>query len=341
MSLTRKDIENYKSSSEDSYKNAIEQKTIDDGFESDALEGWNDPSVSVTHLKNLDSHFIKKSLLNVSLYIGVFCVIIIGAISLLIYSGKPEPKIANAKNEIKAEKSTNFKLSKDTIEAFESLPVKKQIQAITLKNNFKKQIEEKVEIQEETPDLTMSPLPIKKVNAIGENNQVRINLAKETYLQDLLVVDYRYYRKRPEKPNSEDLLTGTPAENELGNDNSEESLSIVEVSYMNFLEKTLKYFNQNKHKLALQRFELILETYPDDVNALFYSALCLYNLNQFQLCEQRLMHLQNARFTNFDEEMNWYLLLTYRAQNKTEAFQKIKEQIVARKGFYSKQAEKL
>ena len=53
------------------------------------------------------------------------------------------------------------------------------------------------------------------------------------------------------------------------------------------------------------------------------------------------MNLQNARFTNFDEEMNWYLLLTYRAQNKTEAFQKIKEQIVARKGYYSKQAEKL
>ena len=110
---------------------------------------------------------------------------------------------------------------------------------------------------------------------------------------------------------------------------------------MNFLEKTLKYFNQNKQKEALQRFELILETYPDDVNALFYSALCLYNLNQFQLCEQRLMNLQNARFTNFDEEMNWYLLLTYRAQNKTEAFQKMKEQIITRKGFYSKQAEKL
>jgi len=108
MSLTRKDIENYKSSSNDSFKNAIEQQTIDDGFESDALEGWNDPSVSVTHLKNLDSHFIKKSLLNVTLYIGVIIVIVS---SVFIFTLKKENKVTKTIIEHKKSQkllSTNF-----------------------------------------------------------------------------------------------------------------------------------------------------------------------------------------------------------------------------------------
>jgi tetratricopeptide (TPR) repeat protein len=103
----------------------------------------------------------------------------------------------------------------------------------------------------------------------------------------------------------------------------------------------LKYFSQNKFKDALSRFDLILETYPDDVNALFYSALCLYNLNQFNLCEKRLIELKNTKFTNFDEEQEWYLLLTYYSLHKDQQFIELKTQIVEAGGFYSKKAAKL
>jgi tetratricopeptide (TPR) repeat protein len=101
----------------------------------------------------------------------------------------------------------------------------------------------------------------------------------------------------------------------------------------------MNYFKKNKFKEALNRFEVILETYPDDVNALFYSGICLYNLNRFDICEKRLIQLQNSRFTNFDQEQQWYLLLTYKLMGKKTLFDQMKDQIIKENGFYSKSAK--
>jgi tetratricopeptide (TPR) repeat protein len=179
------------------------------------------------------------------------------------------------------------------------------------------------------PDLSTQPLPIKKANSIPASIKRRVNLAKETYIQDFKVVDYRYYRSRPTSNLDKEVLTGTPANSEISTKTSEESDNIVEIAYVSFLGKSLKYFSQNKFKEALSRFDLIMETYPDDVNALFYSALCNYNLNQFSLCEKRLIELKNSKFTNFDEEQEWYLLLTYYSLHKDQQFLELKSQISA------------
>jgi tetratricopeptide (TPR) repeat protein len=180
-------------------------------------------------------------------------------------------------------------------------------------------------------------LPLHSIGKVERNpTKSRSNFAMETYVNDLKVLDYRYYRKKTRQEKT-DLLTGTPAAQEYqgAGVNQRDNLDI---SYMNFLSNTLSDFNRGEYKVALIGFDQILSTYPDDVNALFYSALCLYNLKQFNLCEQRLKVMNLAKFDNFDEEQHWYLLLCYKAQGETQDFSDLKQEIIRANGFYASKA---
>lgn len=339
MSLSRKDLEKYFRTKDSTLKNAIEQKASDDPFDNEALEGWSASSVPLESMNSIDRKRFKGMYYKFALTSILFFTVSIGF--MYFVTTKNEQSATKKITEIKR---PNYKpIYKDTITAVNLSPEQELIQPKTIKRNFQLKKENNVSSITTTtqPDLSIQPLPIKKANSIPASNKRRVNLAKETYIQDFKVVDYRYYRSRPTTNPNKEVLTGTSANSEISTDASVESDNIVEIAYVNFLGKSLKYFSQNKFKDALSRFDLILETYPDDVNALFYSALCLYNLNQFNLCEKRLIELKNTKFTNFDEEQEWYLLLTYYSLHKDQQFIELKTQIVEAGGFYSKKAAKL
>lgn len=337
MSLSRKDLEKYFRTKDSILKNAIEQKAIDDPFDNEALEGWSDTSVSLASLNSID-----KKYYNVKYYKFTFTsILVLTIISLICFKTFKNEQHATEKiTEIKRTKTKNK--NKDKITTINLNPEQVLIQPTSIKRNFqfKKDNNSIVLTTTIQPDLTTQPLPINKAYSIPAPITRRVNLAKETYIQDFKVVDYRYYRSRPTSNPNIEALTGTPANSEISTNTAKESDNIIEIAYVNFLSKSLKYFGQNKFKDALNQFKLILETYPDDVNALFYSALCHYNLNQFNLCEKRLIELKNSKFTNFDEEQEWYLLLTYFSLHKDQQYLELKKQIVEAGGFYSKQALK-
>ena len=53
---------------------------------------------------------------------------------------------------------------------------------------------------------------------------------------------------------------------------------------MEFIDKSVRYFNRGKYRKALSRFtRTILESYPEDVNANFYAGLCLSILENMNL----------------------------------------------------------
>jgi tetratricopeptide (TPR) repeat protein len=339
MSLSRKDLEKYFRTKDSTLKNAIEQKASDDPFDSDALEGWSASSVPLESMNAIDRKRFKGMYYKFALTSILFFAVSIGF--MYFVTSKNEQSATKKITEIK--KPNHKSIYKDTITAINLSPEQELTQPKTIKRNFQLKKENNASISTTTvqPDLTTQPLPIKKANSIPASIKRRVNLARETYIQDFKVVDYRYYRSRPIFNVDNEVLTGTPANSEISTNNSEESENIVEIAYVSFLGKSLKYFSQNKFKDALNRFDLILETYPDDVNALFYSALCHYNLNQFNLCEKRLIELKNSKFTNFDEEQDWYLLLTYYSLHKDEQFLELKSRIIQSGGFYAKRAEKL
>ncbi len=340
MSLSRKDIIEYKTTNDNSLKNEIEMNVIDDDFERDSLDGWSENHVSIKQLKSLD----RKIIINFKFKL-ILSSIIITIVSSIILLVVLNPKESNEKKSEKDKKNiitSGTFIPKDSIKSFQELPQKLQIKPSRIKADFE---EKELFISKEsieTKEINREPirLPVKNLEKINNSVSKRENLAKETFLNDLKIVDYRFYRSRPiESVKNE--LGGTPADRELNINESDKNEKGIEFTYFSYLDKSLHYFSKTKFKTALNRFEVILETYSDDANALFYSAICLYNLNQLELCENRLLKLQNVRFTNFDQEQHWYLLLVYKSLGKKNSFDILKEKIILDNGYYSKSAKYL
>ncbi|MBM3186331.1 MAG: tetratricopeptide repeat protein [Bacteroidetes bacterium] len=340
MSLSRKDIIEYKTTLDASRKNEIEMNVIDDDFDRESLDGWSENQVSIQQLKSLDYKI--KFNFKFKLFLSITLLTITTLIILLVILNSNDSK---KKKSLENEQTLIVKktaISKDSISFFKELPKKLQIKPSRIKADFEEKALFISNESDESKVINREPihLPVKNPGKINNSASKRENLAKETYLNELKVIDYRFYRTRPyEKVKNE--LSGTSADKETNTIEQNNSQNAIEYTYFSYLDKSLNYFSKNKFKTALNRFEVILETYPDDANALFYSAICLYNLNQFELCENRLSQLQNSRFTNFDQEQQWYLLLVYKSLDKNNAFVNLKEKIILENGFYSKSAKSL
>jgi hypothetical protein len=338
MSLTKKDIIDYKTTQEASLKHEIEMKVIDDVFERDALEGWSSPEVGVNQLKKLkrqNKWRVRNKVVLSSATVIIFSVILI----FIFFENRKsiEEKSFVKRNVNKIDQST---ISKDSITRFQELPEKLQIKSSKIISDFAEKKEFIPTKNTEEKEMNSEPirLPLKEIEKIKNSNLKRENIAKETFLHDLKVIDYRFYRSRPNERDQNEL-GGTPADKEAIKTEYSQNQTSIEYTYYSYLDKTMNYFKKNKFKEALNRFEVILETYPDDVNALFYSGICHYNLNRFDICEKRLIQLQNSRFTNFDQEQQWYLLLTYKLMGKKTLFDQMKDKIIQENGFYSKSAK--
>ena len=158
--------------------------------------------------------------------------------------------------------------------------------------------------------------------------RLALKMGRELFIKNFKVIDYRYYRD-----GSKDQ-TQSFSEDELGE-------QTLKVPYMNLLNKAIVDFSKEDYKLALLHFDEILQSYPDDANALFYGAMCLYNFQEYSQAEGRFLKLQNIPFANFREEGNWYLLHIYQKVKNKTAFELLKNQIIESKGFYSSRAKNL
>jgi tetratricopeptide (TPR) repeat protein len=155
-----------------------------------------------------------------------------------------------------------------------------------------------------------------------------LKIGRELLIKNFKVLDYRYYRN-PEK----EVKKVVPP-NEFGDQE-------LQIPYINLLSRSIEDFSKEEYKLALLHFDQILISYPDDANALFYGAMCLYNLQEYGQAEGRFLKLQNIPFANFSEEGNWYLLHVYQQTKKEAAFSSLRNSIIEEKGFYAQKAENL
>lgn len=317
-------------------KQALEQQRLKDPFLSDALDGFEENVAALNSIKKLDKRYYsaRNRLWRIS------SVVILSLSMVIVYlntrtSSTVKTPVQSSKKYVQVER-----ISKEKLHTLIVLPKEKELLPVRIQREFKAKDKGMMFRPNEKPifpseEIVQLPLrSLKKVDRHTTKN--RSNFAMETYVKDLKVLDYRYYRKRVRQDKT-DLLTGTPATQEA-QDANETQKDFLEISYMNFLSGTLHDFNRGEYKAALVGFDQILSSYPDDVNALFYSALCLYNLKQFNLCEQRLRVIDLAKFDNFDEEQHWYLLLCYKALGKVQDFTDLKQEIIRSNGFYASKA---
>lgn len=339
--LSREDVSNYVNTKDERVKQSIERKNSESPFESDALEGWNSNPRAMSHLKKMDSKFaLKSNVILLSSIAGV--IILIGAILFVVTQKNNEIVTTQEKVQLTVEQS-DVVIPKN-IDTMIALPNLELIKPATIQHTFKQKVatpESRKQTQNNNEsDIKISDLPLIKIDQPKKTKLVEMNTAKEIYLSDLKLVDYRQYRDRPTISTKTFTLSGLPADQEnSGQSTTETEFRSIDIPYFDYLKKTQNQFAKENYKGALTRYLTILETYPDDVNALFYSGLCYFNLKQYSSATNQFFECTTARFNNFNEEAEWYLAKSYAAMGENGKAESIYELIVSKNGYYSQQAK--
>lgn len=313
-------------------------------FDRDALEGWQQSGVSFSKLKQLDQK-MKFPKMNFTPYILGTFILGLGALAFILLQRSSEDNPEKKPILVKVE-NTDLHIPEE-IDTLEAIPQKDQITVNEIKtsqNEIKKlptDIKKEELIDIPFPELALEPLPpvIEQKPVIVSKQKV----AKEIYLQDLKAIDYSLYRNKPTVEIEQIILTGIPANQKDKDDvvSEEPQVKLVNVPYMDYLDKSLNYTNRGKWKQALSRFNEILKNYPDDVNARFYAGWCYYNLGQYDDACVNFSACLQLEFSNFNDEAEWYLAESRLAKGDKNSAKELFIKIRDQKGFYSKQAEKV
>lgn len=312
-------------------------------FDRDAIEGWKDSGVSFSKMKQLDRKMnFPKS--NFTPYIiGAALLVISTAVYFLIPDS--QESVQHSPLIVKLE-NTDLHIPEE-IDTLTVIPQENQISVQEVKTsqnelkNLPPEVKKEETVEIPYPELVLEPLP-----PVIEQKPVTVSkqkTAKEIYLQDLKAIDYSQYRTKPTVEIEQVILTGVPANQENKDDivPEEPQIRIVHVPYMDYLDKTLNYTNRGKWKQALSRFNEIIKSYPDDVNARFYAGWCYYNLGQYEDACVNFSACLQLEFSNFNDEAEWYLAESRLANGEKNSAKELFIKIRNQKGFYSKQAEKV
>ncbi len=306
-------------------KHLIEKEFVQDDFVMDALEGYSQQANAWDSFQAADKKFFKPQRTRNLIFFTAALFISLSLGWLLI----PTTSV------IKTAARQVEKRQVQTIKIHQKADVKKMTPAAPEERITPKQVildlktsatavVNKAEALERIEQIPATQVTLKS----QKERRLAVKMGRELYIQNFKVLDYRYYRKgeRESRP--------TLTENELG----EQELKIP---YLNLLNKAIEDFAQQDYKLALLHFDEILQSFPDDANALFYGGMCLYNLSEWSQAESRFLKLQDIPFANFSEEGNWYLLHVYQKAKNVSAFEQLKNQLIEANGFYSQRAKNL
>lgn len=348
--FSREDIHNYGTSSDQRMKHDIEMRSNESGFEQDAFDGWDALNYDLSAMKRLDKRFMKSnfSWFNVSLVL-VTIVSVSTAIFFWMSSNTTEKT-----NQVGTEIANQDGVSEPVTIAIDEEDIVLDVEIQEMTEAVEPEQINVVHIQSEQKSIDSFQLAKLEVDTVQQLKLLptepvdRSTLpelmkskmyGKEVYLNDLKLLDYREYRSRPEVKTKQLVLTGTSADKEYSNSEGQTSeWRDVQIPYIDYIDKTTRLFSRNSFKKALDRCETILKTYPDDINALFYGGICLYNLKEYDKAMDYFSKVRNTDFSNFDEESLWLIANCLEKSGSIEKA-KLKYQEIAREGgFYAKQA---
>lgn len=335
--LTREEIQSYLSTHDEREKRIIEGKALNNEFDNDALEGWSAYGTGMSDLKQLDKKY--NPLPKTWIIYSVITVILVAA-GIYVYTSQQNQPIQTA--TVNLEK-TDYILP-DSVEKLIVVPknelitldeikvVKQQVKSTT-----EKKTTEKTQEIIEKEEITVNDLPVVQPSVTTKKPTLQKIKAKEIYLNNLKLIDYRNYRKKPELTVESIQLSGVPADQEVkGEQLRESAISMIEISYYDYISKTTLLLDDGAYKKALARCNIILSHYPDDVNALFYSGVCYYNLAEYNRAIEVLKLCMESKFNNFDEEAEWMLANSYQANGEKDKAKAMFQSIKEKGGFYSK-----
>lgn len=316
-----------------------------DDFDRDALEGFQKNQVSLGIMRKTDRLFLRSQFLILSSAL----LLVAGLGFGLWFYFDTEAPVKQAKQAHQQEQSierSDYELP-DSITDLKPISNKKIIHVKEIRAHFQdKKTEETQPIQsDEEPRTPVNALPKQKISPL-ESSQPELAgksiFAKEIYVSDLKLVDYRAYRSKPAIKTEQIIISGTPANKEDKNSEVEElEYEKIEIPYYDYIKKTTGIFSEANYKKALYRYEEILATYPDDINANFYGGLCYFNLGKLERAKLCFRICISHGYLNFKEEAEWYLSKCYLAEGNKEGAALLLRKISEAGGFYAEQANKV
>jgi hypothetical protein len=327
-------------------KNALEQMALDDPFLKDAMDGFEaNPGSFDAFYKN---HAARHQKFSVGYFIvgGLLTVGLVASLIISTLSGPEQPgqgaMITPADSALITREVDVIPVAIDSLQVIAEADEVNAEEIVTNKTGIQKTITYP-DVEGERPIVIEEDVVVDDAYAIADERN--FNLAAyvpATYLSDLFVVDYR----RIKRENQLELirytkyeLTGTSAEfeNELTNENDLVEKE-VEVPYFEYLGKSMERFAAGDYKKALTNYNVILEQYKEDLNALFYGGLCYYNLQKYDKALHYFDLILTQQLNAFKEEAAWYKAKSLiKLERRSEAI-RVLEDIIAGGGFYSKDA---
>lgn len=317
----------------------FEKKMLDDPFLSDAVEGyqafpdWNQKF----NLSNKRGTYIKI------LAFVSGAVLLISVVYFLLNKKNTETITPIVETESTPSESFQMEEEKIIIEDVRTSDSSVSVLISRKESSTMANIEENF-VQKLDPE-TLEPLPLmvaretEKIE-IPESHKEEASTEKSSlriyHIEDYKVFDYRGLRNPIEK--LEPQLGGTPASGIVEN-NTDNHRKTQKVPYVKFLEKAITRFSEADFGLALADFNIILASYPDDVNALFYGGLCLYHKRAYDEAAVMFAKAESNAIAMFVDESQWYRAKAFYFSGKKGKAEELLELIVSKNGFYAKQAE--
>jgi TolA-binding protein len=314
-----------------------------DDFDREALEGWVESGETTANMSRVSN---KLGFSGSKLNLMLSCIITILLLTAIFWPFLTSNNIAVKKieeNKLKRIEETDLYIAEkfDTL-IQEQKTTKVEIQSLKKTQQAQPKIE--ITIEDNKPLFDIDELPVKAMPANSKYETINLETRKkikEIYLHTFKLVDYRSIRSKPIIPTQQMDLSGTAANLEKPYKNEEEmKWKTVNVPYIDYINKSMQYMDKSSLKNALARFNIILTTYPDDINALFYAGFALYNLNEFDKARDKFFDVLQNGISNFDEEAMWYLALSYDKTGQSNKANDVFKTIASSESVYASLAKK-
>ena len=242
-------------------------------------------------------------------------------------------KLENTVDEISVKELTSA-LSIVSVSSGEALKNEEKTAAKTTSN---KKRSKRADNEAQVPVMNVSSNSAVKFKAETKENLLVIDGYK--------VFDYRkeyqeaYNIKEADSFVTESVSAGFEGKSDKDLANKELEEKIVEVTYQDVLKNAMRFYKNKQYREALQEFDVIIAEHFRDVNAQFYMGLCFYHLAQNKSAIKKFNSVLKNKETEFNEEANWYKVLTLIKMEDTTSAKKLLKSIVKQNGFYKIKAE--
>jgi len=330
-------------------RHQLEADALEDPFLKDAMDGFDDnPSSFEQFYQRHKAQLKPRNSFTFILALGGLLALFVTAALLTLNQPKVEELVITPSSQIDTlvtfDSDMEIEMIIPSIESMIAIPENEQIKTVdVISDQSQLNILEPKNVETE---LIVVPEIIQNTPDKLETEREDWNWYKPkrrgiptAYVHGFKVVDYREIRRENEKISYKRYeLGGVAANQESENSATELIEQEVEVPYFTYLTKTMSFFQEENFKASLNRHLIILEQYPEDLNALFYSGLAYYNLGKYEESIRFFAQIMLLDNQIFNQEAEWYRAKCLNQLDRKKEAKTALEEIIMKGGFYTEDA---